>query len=175
MPILKSKSVLLAAFLSICFQAILSDAASAEGLKSDSQKMAAVVFPVLSTRLTSKFGMRRHPITKGIRHHDGIDLAAPTGTDVRAIRDGIVVFTGRYQGYGNLVTIKHADGYTSLYGHLRKFSVKTGQHVCAGQLLGEVGSTGIATGPHLHFEWRQNNKSLDPIKIFPGFTASAKG
>ncbi len=136
---------------------------------------SSVVFPILNPRLSSKFGSRRHPIKHTKRHHNGVDLAAPENSHVRAIASGRVIFAGVYSGYGKLVSIDHGGGYVSMYGHLREIRINIGEKVKAGDLIGRVGSTGLATGPHLHFEWRKNGKPLDPLKAFPFFTAEAKG
>jgi len=138
-------------------------------------KSGPVVFPLMAPRVSSKFGPRKHPVKKVHRHHNGIDLAAPKNAHVRAVTAGTVVFADTYAGYGKLVTIKHKGGFVSLYGHLRDIRVDPGQIVNAGDIIGRVGSTGLATGPHLHFEWRKNGKSIDPIKVFPNLAADAAG
>lgn len=135
----------------------------------------AIVFPLMSPQLSSKFGMRKHPIQKTVRHHSGVDLAAPTNAHVRAVAPGTVVFADTYGAYGKLVTITHENGITSLYGHLNKILVQPGTRVEAGALIGRVGSTGAATGPHLHFEWRKNGHPIDPMKVFPNLAADAEG
>lgn len=112
-----------------------------------------LVMPV-DGQVSSHYGMRVHPITGEDRQHDGLDLAAPEGTPVRAAADGVVSFAGENGGYGNLVVIDHADGSQTAYGHLQDFSVTEGQSVTAGQTIARVGSTGVSTGPHLHFEVR---------------------
>jgi murein DD-endopeptidase MepM/ murein hydrolase activator NlpD len=134
-----------------------------------------IVFPVLAPRLSSQFGTRTHPVKKLVRHHGGVDLAAPMRSHVRAITAGKVVFAGEYAGYGKLVTIKHDGMRTSLYGHLSEINVNIGQKVNAGDIIGRVGSTGISTGPHLHFEWREDGKALDPLTIFPSLATPAAG
>lgn len=118
--------------------------------------------PVANYSLTSGFGTRVHPITGEIRLHAGIDLAAPTGTPVRSVADGIVQSAGSSSGYGNLVTIRHATGIESYYGHLSRIDVRPGSIVSAGELIGAVGSTGNSTGPHLHLEIRHNGAPTDP-------------
>lgn len=135
----------------------------------------AVVFPILSPKMASGYGTRKHPILKSTRHHNGIDLSVPYDTQVRAVAAGQVVFAGNYKGYGNLITILHGDGYTSLYGHLKTIDVGIGHQMAAGQIIGRVGSTGLATGPHLHFEWRKDGKVIDPRELFPYLGAEAKG
>jgi murein DD-endopeptidase MepM/ murein hydrolase activator NlpD len=134
-----------------------------------------IVFPVISPKLSSKFGNRIHPVYKYARHHSGIDLAVPEKTHVRAVLGGRVVFAGVYAGYGKLVTIEHSRGTVSMYGHLSEFKVNCGQVIKQGQIIGRVGSTGISTGPHLHFEWRQNGETVDPLRVFPSMTAQAEG
>ncbi len=134
-----------------------------------------IVFPLMAPRISSKYGPRKHPIRKAQRHHNGIDLAAPRNAHVRAVTGGVVVFADTYSGFGKLVTIRHPNGYVSLYGHLRDIRVETGERVAAGEIIGRVGSTGLATGPHLHFEWRRNGKSIDPLKVFPDLAAEADG
>src|SRR5687768_17836517 len=98
--------------------------------------------------------MRRHPILGTMRRHQGIDYAASSGTPVRAIGDGVVLFAGRKGGYGNVLEIRHRNGFVSRYGHLRGFakSVRRGSRVGIAQTIGFVGMTGLATAPHLHFE-----------------------
>lgn len=133
------------------------------------------VYPVVRPRLSSKYGSRVHPIYKVIRHHSGVDLAAPLGSPVRAMSAGTVVFADPYGGYGNLIVIQHKSGVTSHYGHLDKIRVKIGEKVSSGQIIATVGSTGKSTGPHLHLELRHNGKLLDPIKMIPALTAQAEG
>lgn len=134
-----------------------------------------VVFPILAPKLSSKYGKRKHPILRSTRHHSGVDLAAPANSHIRAIADGKVVFADRHGGYGKLVTILHGDGYSSMYGHLSEITVNPGQEVSAGDIIGRVGSTGRASGPHLHFEWRLNGKPQDPLKVFPSLAEKAEG
>lgn len=115
-------------------------------------------------RLSSGFGRRRNPFVAGVYHfHKGIDLAAVIGTPFRAARDGLVVFSGRMQGYGNVIFIRHKDGYITVYGHNKLNLVKNGDIVRQGQTIGEVGRTGIATGPHLHFEVRKMDEIINPF------------
>lgn len=134
-----------------------------------------VVFPLMAPKISSKYGKRVHPVRKVTRHHSGIDLASPQGAHVRAVLEGFVVFADEHGGYGKLVTVQHADGYTSLYGHLDEIRVSPGEKVVAGQIVGRVGSTGLATGPHLHFEWRQGEAAIDPLKVFPELATKADG
>jgi murein DD-endopeptidase MepM/ murein hydrolase activator NlpD len=128
------------------------------------------VFPLRSYRVTSVFGMRKNPISGNMRFHEGLDLAAPLGTEVYAAGDGIVTETGKDTIYGNYIIIKHNDDWASLYGHLQRVGVTLRSSVKSGMLIGWVGSTGQSTGPHLHFELRQNGKARDPDKylFLPG-------
>lgn len=135
----------------------------------------AIVFPILTPRVSSGFGFRVHPIRGYSAKHQGIDLAVPENSHVRAIMAGRVVFADRYAGFGKLVTVDHGKGRTSLYGHLSEILVNVGEKIPAGALLGRVGSTGMATGPHLHFEWRIQGKSVDPMKVFPSLASDADG
>jgi murein DD-endopeptidase MepM/ murein hydrolase activator NlpD len=119
----------------------------------------------LTTRaaLTSRFGMRGHPILGGRRMHSGVDLAAPTGSPVVTPADGIVSFANWRGGYGLLVTVEHGGGLQTRFGHLSRVMVAPGQRVTRGQLLGLVGSTGRSTGAHLHYEMRRNGLAIDPL------------
>lgn len=119
------------------------------------------------TRISSTFGGRRHPIHGSWRNHNGVDYAAPSGTPIHATADGKVKFIGSQRGYGNTVELEHHNGYTTLYAHQSRFApkLKKGDTVSQGQLLGYVGSTGWATGPHLHYEFRINNKPVDPLSV----------
>ncbi|GMO57205.1 MAG: M23 family metallopeptidase [Termitinemataceae bacterium] len=119
-------------------------------------------FPLDKWHLTSPFGMRVSPISGRAGLHKGLDMAAPAGSAVFAARDGTVKETGYNGIYGNFVTIAHEGGWISLYGHLSQIDTVSGSTVKAGQVIGKVGSTGLSTGPHLHFELRQSNKALDP-------------
>ncbi len=117
-------------------------------------------------RISSSFGNRFHPIDKRVKFHSGLDIAAQRGTPIKASADGIVTFSGKRGGYGNMVIIKHSDGKISRYAHADQLVVKRGQEVSAGQKIATVGSTGKATGPHLHFEIRESGSPIDPRKVF---------
>ena len=119
------------------------------------------------TRISSKFGMRKHPIHKRWRSHNGIDFAAPTGTPIRATGDGVVQFIGTQGGYGKTIILRHPNNITTLFAHQSRFAqgLKKGDRVSQGQTIGFVGSTGWSTGPHLHYEFRINNKPVDPLGI----------
>lgn len=123
--------------------------------------------PLKFTRISSTFGGRRHPIHGNWRAHNGVDYAAPTGTPIHATGDGVVKFVGNQRGYGKTIEIAHHSGYSTLYAHQSKFAagLKKGDSVSQGQLIGYVGSTGWSTGPHLHYEFRINNKPVDPLAI----------
>lgn len=113
-------------------------------------------------RFTSGFGHRIHPVSGRSQHHDGADFAAPTGTDVVSTGSGVVTFAGNDSGYGKTVRIQHMNGISSVYGHLSRIRVSKGQRVARGQHIGDIGSTGQSTGPHLHYEIRLGRKAVDP-------------
>jgi murein DD-endopeptidase MepM/ murein hydrolase activator NlpD len=118
--------------------------------------------PLEFRRISSVFGGREHPVLGGWRLHKGTDYAADRGTPVRAIGDGVVVRAGWGAGYGNVVEIRHRNGFVTRYGHLSRFNVRAGQRVEIGQTVAYVGSTGLATGPHLHFEVIVDGQQRDP-------------
>lgn len=133
----------------------------AEGLQLGSELFQ---IPVRYKRVSSPFNPRRfHPILKRIRPHLGVDLAAPTGTPVVAASDGVVDFAAWRGGYGKTVIIDHGERYSTLYGHLHSYQVKKGDSVKRGQIIGQVGSTGLSTGPHLHYEIRVDGIHRDPL------------
>ncbi|MDR2375827.1 MAG: M23 family metallopeptidase [Treponema sp.] len=121
-------------------------------------------FPLRDFTITSSFGPRINPVTGRFRIHEGLDLAAPMGTDVFAAEAGLVTETGSDPIYGNYIVIKHGDDWASLYGHLSQIDVVLHQELRSGSVIGKVGSTGQSTGPHLHFELRRNGKAQDPGK-----------
>jgi murein DD-endopeptidase MepM/ murein hydrolase activator NlpD len=123
--------------------------------------------PLEFSRITSGFKMRFHPILHEWRAHKGIDYGAPSGTRVKATANGTVEFAGQQGGYGNAVILRHAGGVTTLYGHLRGFAsgIRRGARVAQGDVIGYVGATGWATGPHLHYEFRVNNQQRNPLSI----------
>lgn len=125
------------------------------------------VLPVRG-RLSSRFGMRYHPVLQRTKLHTGDDLAARQGTPFRAARSGKVLWSGWKKAYGNTVIVDHGDGVATLYGHASKLSVRAGQSVKAGDYIGNVGSTGWSTGPHLHFEVRKNGKPVNPKAYLRG-------
>jgi murein DD-endopeptidase MepM/ murein hydrolase activator NlpD len=118
-------------------------------------------------QLSSGFGYRLHPIYKQMQLHTGIDFTAPTGTDIYATGDGVVMGKDpNGSGYGNHVIINHGYGYKTLYGHMSKVLVKPGQKIKRGELIGKVGSTGQSTAPHLHYEVMKDGKKINPINFF---------
>jgi murein DD-endopeptidase MepM/ murein hydrolase activator NlpD/NAD-dependent dihydropyrimidine dehydrogenase PreA subunit len=121
-------------------------------------------FPLRSFALTSSYGVRQNPVTGNFRLHQGLDLAAPEGTDVFAVGEGTVTEIGEDRIYGNYVIVRHGESWASLYGHLQKVETSLNSIVQSGTLIGKVGSTGQSTGPHLHFELRQNGRARDPGK-----------
>ena len=121
-------------------------------------------FPLRSYRLTSTYGLRKNPVTGNIRLHEGVDLAAPAGTEVYAAGNGIVTEIGDDPVYGIYVVINHGNNWASLYGHLQRTATTLRATVKSGTLIGWVGTTGQSTGPHLHFELRQNGRARDPDK-----------
>lgn len=134
-------------------------------LDGQSLRRAYLSSPVEFSRVSSGFSMRFHPILQKWRAHLGTDFAAPTGTPARTVGDGVVEFAGVQNGYGNVVFIKHRNGHETVYAHLSRIMVQRGQAVSQGQTVGLVGSTGWATGPHLHFEFRVNGQHQDPMLI----------
>ena len=113
-------------------------------------------------RVTSGFGRRLHPILGELRHHKGVDYGAPRGTSVRCVAGGTVTFAGWQGDYGNYVCVKHDNGCESRYGHLQRISAQKGQRIKQNQQVGLVGTTGLTTGPHLHFEWLVSGKHENP-------------
>lgn len=133
-----------------------------------SMRKAFLRTPVNFTRISSKFtSSRYHPVLHMLRSHKGVDYAAPTGTPVRASGDGKIVFRGRKGGYGNAIVIQHGSRYTTLYGHLSKYnrSIGIGSKVKQGQIIGYVGATGLASGPHLHYEFRVDGVHRNPLTV----------
>ena len=123
--------------------------------------------PVDFTRISSHFGARRHPVLNKMRKHNGVDYAAPRGTVVKASGSGKIIFQGSLRGYGNTVIIEHGAGYRTLYAHLSRYNRKQrmGYSVNQGQVIGYVGSSGMATGPHLHYEFQVNGVHKNPLTI----------
>jgi len=133
-----------------------------------SMRKAFLRTPVQFSRISSYFSTARyHPILNRIRAHKGVDYAAPIGTPVKATGDGKVVAAGRRGGYGNAIELQHGARYSTLYGHLSRFArgIHRGAHVHQGQIIGYVGMTGLATGPHLHYEFRIDGVHRNPLKV----------
>ncbi len=125
-------------------------------------------YPVKYTRISSMFTKARfHPVLKRMRPHNGVDFAAPTGTPVRTVADGVVIESSYHRGNGNWVKIQHGDKYATAYLHLSKISkgVRKGARVKRGQVIGAVGSTGMSTGPHLHYSFYVHGKYVDPMRV----------
>ena len=131
----------------------------------------AFIWPVPScTYLTSRFGLRVHPIYGTTKSHTGVDIGAESGATIVAADGGTVVLAGVNSGYGNCVMIDHGNGYKTLYGHMSSIAVTNGQTVSQGDTIGYVGSTGVSTGPHLHFEIREGGVCIDPEQFFGGLS-----
>lgn len=133
-----------------------------------SMRKAFIRAPVDFTRISSNFNLqRKHPILNKIRAHRGVDYAAPNGTPIKAAGDGKVIFAGRKSGYGNCVILQHGGNITTLYAHMSKFSKygRVGTRVSQGQVVGYVGATGLATAPHLHYEYRVNGVHRNPRTV----------
>jgi murein DD-endopeptidase MepM/ murein hydrolase activator NlpD len=131
-------------------------------------KRAFLKSPMPFNRISSGFTTARfHPVLNRWRAHKGVDYAAPTGAPIRAVSDAVVSFSGRQGGYGNLIVLQHKSPYSTAYGHLSRFAkgIKRGSKVSQGQVIGYVGSTGLATGPHLHYEFRVNNVQKNPLAM----------
>jgi murein DD-endopeptidase MepM/ murein hydrolase activator NlpD len=130
--------------------------------------------PINGARLTSGFGIRRHPILGYSKMHQGIDFGAPTGTPILAAGDGFVDKREVFGGYGNYIRIRHGSGYATAYAHMSRFAPDTqaGRRVKQGQVIGYVGSTGRSTGPHLHFEVHRDSRQVNPMTV--KFPASQK-
>jgi len=133
-----------------------------DGKSLDTSYLAA---PMEFSRVTSGFENRFHPILRSWKAHLGVDYGAAAGTPVRTVGDGVVEFAGEQNGFGKLVIIKHNNSDQTFYAHLSRINVRLGQNVQQGQNIGAVGSTGWATGPHLHFEFRVNGKNHDPMEM----------
>lgn len=153
-----------------------------------SKRRAFLASPLEFSRVSSGFSGRIHPLLKQWQQHQGVDYAAPSGTPVRCVGDGVVEFAGAKNGYGNVVEVRHSGGRGTLYAHLKRIDVRVGQRVEQGERLGSVGATGWATGPHLHFEFKVGGVPRNPARLAqwsetaqlapsgqPVFAALAKG
>ncbi len=130
-------------------------------------KKALLRTPVDGARISSSFGMRHHPILGYTAMHKGVDFAVPAGTPIMASGDGVVAMAGRDGGYGNLVVLRHTGDYSTAYAHMSRFApgIRPGVHVAQGQVIGYVGATGLATGPHLHYEVRIDDRAVNPLNV----------
>jgi murein DD-endopeptidase MepM/ murein hydrolase activator NlpD len=130
-------------------------------------KKAFLKSPVAFNRISSGFSMRVHPVFGTWKKHEGVDMAAPLGTPIKASGDGVVDFVGTQNGYGNFVVLKHWSNYSTAYGHMSRFAsgLRRGQKVSQGDVIGYVGTTGWATGPHLHYEFRIGGHATDPMAL----------
>ena len=128
-----------------------------------SENTNELFWPVLSTEITSKYGKRVHPISNKEKIHNGIDIKAVTGAAVMSSVDGTVTYAGRNGGYGNFIEVRRRDGLTVRYAHLNKINTAVGNNVKMGDKIGEVGSTGVSTGSHLHFEVLKDGNSVNPM------------
>lgn len=152
-------------FSAVWFKDSATGKGSFFGLDGQSKRRAFLASPMEFSRITSGFAMRFHPILQNWRQHNGVDYGAPTGTAVRSVGDGVVEMAGWKNGFGNVVQVRHAGDRSTIYAHLSRIDVKTGQRLEQGQKLGAVGMTGWATGPHLHFEFQVGNRHMDPRVI----------
>ena len=134
-------------------------------LDGESMRRSFLASPMEFSRISSGFKMRFHPIKQEWRRHLGVDYASPTGTLIRTVGDGVVEFAGWQNGYGNVVYVSHRNQNTTVYAHMSRIFVKRGDKVAQGENIGAVGSTGWATGPHLHFEFRVHGEHVDPLTI----------
>lgn len=138
-------------------------------------KSAFLTAPVKYSRISDGFTMHRwHPILHIVRPHYGIDYAAPAGTPIRAVASGRVSFTGSEGGYGRAIVIRHDSRFQSLYAHLSRFAIRSGQWVSQGEIIGYVGSSGLATGPHLHFGLYEYGKPVNPALVLPKLKAPTR-
>ena len=135
------------------------------GLDGQSKQRSFLASPLEFSRVTSGFAMRMHPILNAWKQHNGVDYGAPTGTPVRTVGEGVVEFAGWQNGYGNVVHIQHGNERSTVYAHLSRVDVVKGQRVEQGAIIGAVGQTGWATGPHLHFEVKIDGVQQDPLLV----------
>ena len=147
----------------------LNEVLRSAGVKDANLSSMPVLKPVADkyvNRLASGYGTRFHPILKVNKMHKGLDFAASTGTPIYATGDGSVKVSEFNSGYGNMVVLKHGNGYESLYAHMSRSKVRNGQKVKRGDVIGYVGSTGLSTGAHLHYEIHKNGEAVDPVMYF---------
>jgi murein DD-endopeptidase MepM/ murein hydrolase activator NlpD len=155
------------AYQSVWYEDPISHQGGYYSLDGKSLKKAFLKSPVAFTRISSGFSMRVHPVFNVWKAHKGVDMAAPMGTPIRAAGDGTVDFAGVSNGYGNMVVLKHWSNYSTAYGHMSRFAsgLRRGQKIHQGDVIGYVGATGWATGPHLHYEFRIGGQATDPMAM----------
>ncbi|MET0628470.1 MAG: M23 family metallopeptidase [Acidimicrobiia bacterium] len=147
--------------------AITATLAAAQAGQGDVIGVESIGQPIPGASLNSPFGLRNDPLSGGAGFHPGFDLAATSGTPIHAAAAGVVVLAGDCGGYGNCVVIDHGDSLATVYAHQSGLSARVGEHVDAGEVIGYVGSTGMSTGPHLHFEVRVHGLPVDPVLALP--------
>ena len=155
------------AYQSVWYEDPVSHQGGYYSLDGKSLKKAFLKSPVAFNRISSGFSMRMHPVFGVWKKHEGVDFAAPMGTPIKASGDGVVDFVGTQNGYGNIVVLKHWSNYSTAYGHMSRFAggLHRGQKVAQGDVIGYVGATGWATGPHLHYEFRIGGHATDPMAL----------
>jgi len=155
------------AYQSVWYEDPISHQGGYYSLDGKSLKKAFLKSPVAFNRISSGFSMRMHPVLGVWKKHEGVDFAAPMGTPIKASGDGVVDFVGTQNGYGNIVVLKHWSNYSTAYGHMSRFAggLHRGQKVAQGDVIGYVGATGWATGPHLHYEFRIGGHATDPMAL----------
>jgi murein DD-endopeptidase MepM/ murein hydrolase activator NlpD len=140
------------------------------------QPVGELTWPLTGAmKVTSPYGERMHPIIGEEAFHRGVDLRAPYGSPILAPADGVVLYIGRKTAYGNMVVVLHGGGIATVYGHLWKFAVQPYERVQKGQLLGYTGNTGFSSGPHLHFEVRQDGEPTNPLEWLPPIETTGQG
>jgi murein DD-endopeptidase MepM/ murein hydrolase activator NlpD len=155
------------AYQSVWYEDPVSHQGGYYSLDGKALKKAFLKSPVAFNRISSGFSMRMHPVLGVWKKHEGVDYAAPLGTPIKASGDGVVDFVGTQNGYGNFVVLKHWSNYSTAYGHMSRFAggLRRGQKVAQGDVIGYVGATGWATGPHLHYEFRIGGHATDPMAL----------
>jgi len=155
------------AYQSVWYEDPVSHQGGYYSLDGKALKKAFLKSPVAFNRISSGFSMRVHPVFGVWKQHKGVDFAAPMGTPIKASGDGTVDFVGTQNGYGNLVVLKHWANYSTAYGHMSRFAsgLRRGQKISQGDVIGYVGATGWATGPHLHYEFRIGGEARDPMGL----------
>jgi len=155
------------AYQSVWYEDPVSHQGGYYSLDGKALKKAFLKSPVAFNRISSGFSMRVHPVFGVWKQHKGVDFAAPMGTPIKASGDGTIDFVGTQNGYGNLVVVKHWANYSTAYGHMSRFAsgLRRGQKISQGDVIGYVGATGWATGPHLHYEFRIGGEAKDPMGL----------